>query len=108
MSSNGLYPALSGAVAESRNLELVASNLANASTSSFRAQRLGFREVLSSAQGRPEQRFVQIEQTVLDTSQGPVRFTGQATDLALEGPGFLVVQTKAGQRYLRGGSLKRT
>lgn len=108
MSSNGLYPALSGAVAQSHNLEAVASNLANASTAAFRAQRLGFREVLAKTQGRGEQRFVQVAQSVLDTTPGPVRFTGQQTDLALEGPGFLAVQTQAGERYLRGGSLKRT
>jgi flagellar basal-body rod protein FlgF len=107
MSSSGIYPALSGAVAESRALEVVASNLANASTSSFRAQRLGFREVLARSQGRGEQRFVQVADAVLDMTPGPVRFTGQSTDLALEGPGFLVVQTPAGQRFLRGGSLKR-
>jgi len=105
--SSGIYPALSGAVAENRALDAVASNLANATTSAFRAQRLGFREALSQAQRRGEQRFVQVAQASLDVTPGPVRYTGQPTDLALEGPGFLAVQTPGGARYARGGSLKR-
>ncbi|MCS6912309.1 MAG: flagellar hook basal-body protein [Myxococcales bacterium] len=107
MSATGLYSALSGAVAEGQALEAVAANLANASTTAFRAQRLGFREVLVRTQGRKEQRFVQTSTITLDTTPGPVRFTGQSTDVALEGPGFLAVQTPAGPRYVRGGSMMR-
>src|SRR5262245_31773993 len=107
MANRGIYPALSGAMAEGRALEAVSANLANASTASFRGQRLTFREALGQARGRGDLRYVRTAEPVLDTSPGPMRFTGQATDVGLSGPGFLVVGAPGGPRYVRGGALVR-
>jgi flagellar basal-body rod protein FlgF len=41
-----------------------------------------------------------------DFSAGSIRQTGNPLDVALNGEGFLVVQTPAGERYTRAGSLK--
>lgn len=108
MSNSGIYPALSGASAGSQALDVLANNVANSNTLGFRAQRVGFREALSQARTKlGDQRFVQLAQTRPDTSAGPLRPTGSGSDLALGGPGFLVAQTAAGPRYLRGASLVR-
>jgi flagellar basal body rod protein FlgG len=116
MAARGIYPALSGAMAESRALEAVSSNLSNLGTSSFRGQRVSFRETLAQAQGaqaqnraqaRGDLRFVRVAEPIYDVSPGPVRQTGQPGDVALAGPGFLGVQTPAGLRYVRGGTLTR-
>jgi flagellar basal-body rod protein FlgF len=40
-----------------------------------------------------------------DFSPGPIRETGRSLDVALDGDGFLVVQTTRGERYTRQGSL---
>jgi flagellar basal-body rod protein FlgF len=40
-----------------------------------------------------------------DFSPGPIRETGRSLDVALDGDGFLVVQTARGERYTRQGSL---
>ena len=40
-----------------------------------------------------------------DYSAGAIRQTGNPLDVALNGPGFLVVQTAQGERYTRAGSL---
>ncbi len=79
MSQSGIYPALSGAAAESRNLEVVANNLANAASSSFRGLRVGFKEVLSRAQrvrASAESRFVQLGEYTSDVTPGTMRHTG--------------------------------
>ena len=44
--SDGLYVAMSGAVAQERALDVAANNVANANTSGFRAERVTFEEVL--------------------------------------------------------------
>ena len=53
---NGIYNAVSGAVAQTRVIEVVANNLANISTAGFKADRISFAEVLSKAskQGIPD------------------------------------------------------
>lgn len=110
MSSNGIYPALSGAVAQSQALDNVSNNLANVSTTGFRAQRLNFREVLSRAQparAKNDQRFVQIGTAQSDPAPGLVRPTEQPGDVALSGPGLLAVRTPAGERYVRSATLSR-
>jgi flagellar basal body rod protein FlgG len=42
----------------------------------------------------------------LDLSQGAFRQTSRSLDVALDGPGFLVVRTANGERLTRGGSLR--
>jgi flagellar basal body rod protein FlgG len=40
-----------------------------------------------------------------DTRSGVLQQTGAGADIALDGPGYLMVQTAGGQRLLRGGSM---
>jgi flagellar basal body rod protein FlgG len=47
----------------------------------------------------------QISKTTIDMSQGPLESTGDPLDVALQGPGFLTVQTAQGTRYTRDGQL---
>jgi flagellar basal-body rod protein FlgF len=70
-----------------RRLEVVANNLANASTDGFKAERT-FAHLLDAAQGAP------TLLTRSDVGQGVLRDTGAPLDLA-----------PAGERWVRGGSL---
>jgi flagellar basal body rod protein FlgG len=47
-----------------------------------------------------------ITNTMADHASGELRQTGRALDVALDGDGFLVVQTGRGERYTRAGALK--
>ena len=42
----------------------------------------------------------------MDLGQGPIQQTGSPLDVAVEGNGFLVVQTPRGERYTRNGGLQ--
>lgn len=106
--SDGIYSALSGAVAQARNLDVVANNVANAATTGFRADRMAFQEELARADNgarNPEQlRFVGIGEVRMDTSPGALRETGNTLDLALDGAGWFSVAAPQGERFTRAGA----
>jgi flagellar basal-body rod protein FlgF len=111
---SGFYAATTGLVARSQALDTAASNLANAQTPGFRAEREYFRAVLLG----PDSTDSQLGETVNDygllggdrisLAQGALQTTGNPLDLALEGPGFFAVDTKNGVRYTRNGSFHRS
>jgi flagellar basal body rod protein FlgG len=77
--------------------ENLANNLANAPTDGFKGDLMFGQLVGDSLAPTPLQ--------ALDLSQGSLRETGGLYDFALEGQGFLVVQTEAGERLVRGGAM---
>ncbi|HPF62191.1 MAG: flagellar hook-basal body complex protein [Gemmatimonadetes bacterium] len=81
----------------SRQQEVVANNLANASSEGFKADRM---TAQSFDQVWPEALMS------LDLRQGTVRDTARPWDLALESEGFLVVNTPDGERLTRGGGFE--
>jgi flagellar basal-body rod protein FlgF len=95
--------------------EVLANNLANASTAGFKrddllwasapatAERLASPALLA-APGVPLPAGPPVMVQWTDFSQGPIRETGRPLDVALNGPGFFVVETPAGPRYTRAGS----
>ncbi len=105
--ADGIYAALSGACAQARALDVVANNLANATTTGFKQERLSFREALAGAvaQGDVTHRQVRTEGGGPDLRPGVVRHTGNPLDVALLGAGFFVVQTQDGERLTRSGAL---
>ncbi|MEM7446649.1 MAG: flagellar basal-body rod protein FlgF [Myxococcota bacterium] len=108
--SDGIYSALSGAIAQERNLSVVANNVANAGTTGFRADRVAFRETLAGASGDPDVvqplRYVGVAEVGIDAAPGTLESTGAPLDLALQGEGLFALQTNAGVRYTRAGSFR--
>lgn len=108
--SDGIYVALSGAVAQQRSLDVVANNVANANTTGFRADRVAFAESMSQAQGPTNQgapnplRQVGVVEIRYDHSEGTVQRTDNPFDLAISGDGWFTVETPRGERYTRAGS----
>ncbi len=104
---DGIYVALSGAIAQSMNLETTAANLANASTDGYQRARPVFREELTRAgtQSSPGLRYTSVASTNLDTTRGPLRATGKPLDFAMPEGTYLAVSTPRGERYTRAGSL---
>lgn len=107
---NTLLVGLSRQVALARELEVVANNIANVNTTGFKADGSVFEEFLNS-NARADQTgnrvsFVRDRGTWHDLSSGPVEKTGSPLDVAIDGKGFLVVQTPRGERYTRNGSMQ--
>jgi flagellar basal-body rod protein FlgF len=110
---SGYYAACAGLRARSQALELMASNLANAQTSGYRSESTTFQSILAakapsslSPLNRAVNDFGVLGNSVLDAAPGNLEQTGGALDLALEGPGFFVVQKGADVLYTRNGGFR--
>src|SRR6476661_8634107 len=110
---NAVLVGLSRQVALHRELEVVANNIANLNTTGFKSDGALFEQYLmpvardngfTGADSRLH--FVQDRATWLDLGQGPIQQTGSPLDVAIDGKGFLVVQTPRGERYTRNGALQ--
>ncbi len=102
--SNSIFIALSRQSALQRELDIVANNLANVNTPSYKAERLVFREFLVDTQPRaPGLSYVQDVGQYRVQDEGPIRQTGNPLDVAISGDGYFVVGTDLGDRYTRHG-----
>ena len=90
---------LSGLAAESDALNVIANNLANLNTDGYKNQNLAFSDIFNqmasmSGNGDPIQMGsgVQVGALVSNYGDGTVNSTGIASNMALQGNGFFVVQ----------------
>ncbi len=102
-----IYTAMAGAKALAQRLETVSNNLANVSTSGFRADLAAFRAVPVRSDGTATTRVSTIEaSTGFDAAAGPMQQTGRNLDVAVTGRGWIAVRTPAGdEAYTRNGAL---
>src|ERR1044072_5110200 len=110
---NASLVGLSRQMALSRELDVVANNIANINTSGYKSDSTVFQEFLMPGVRASEFRgadrtvsFVHDRATWTDFSQGPVQPTGNPLDVAISGDAFLTVQTPRGERYTRNGALQ--
>lgn len=113
-----IFTGVTGLLAFQRRLDVVASNIANVNTTGYRASRVLFQDLFSQTlQGAraPSGNFggsnpmqvglgVRVGQIDVDHSQGSLQTTGVASDLAIQGAGFFVLNTGTGNLYTRDGS----
>jgi flagellar basal-body rod protein FlgF len=102
-----IYTAASGAKHIMEKQATTSNNLANVSTTGFRAQLDTFRAVPVQGDGMPTRAFV-VDNTVgADFSAGALQATGRALDVAVKGKGWLAVQMPDGsESYTRNGALE--
>ena len=99
--------ALSRLVAQQRATDVTATNLANAATPGFHAERLVFSDwLVKTPGGAPGSTlaFTQDRATYRDSQTGPLQHTGNPLDLAIGGDGYFSVQTPNGVRLTRAGN----
>ncbi|MCC6535471.1 MAG: flagellar basal body rod protein FlgF [Burkholderiales bacterium] len=101
-----IYVSMTGARHALEAQASVAHNLANATSSGFRAQLNALRAVHLFGEGLPTRAYV-VDSTVgTDFRPGTVQQTGRALDVAIMGRGFLAVQLPDGsEAYTRAGGL---
>ena len=101
-----IYVAMTGAKHLMHREAVTANNLANATTTGFRADLEAFRALPAvGGKGLPTRAFV-VESSVGQNLQpGILQRTGRTLDVAVQGQGWLVVQTSQGEAMTRAGSL---
>ncbi|MFZ6767242.1 flagellar basal-body rod protein FlgF [Undibacterium sp. Di26W] len=102
-----VYTAMTGAKHILEQQATTSNNLANVTTTGFRAQLDSFRAVPVLGDGLPTRAFV-VDSTVgTDFSTGSMQVTGRELDVAVQGKGWLAVEKPDGsEAYTRHGSLK--
>lgn len=122
-----LWVPLSGAIAQQRNVETIANNVANVNTPGFKRDQVVFKEYLAALEKGGDQQgvdlpqkewkpedfyrsynaedsFVKVDGSYTVHEQGQLAQTGNFFDNALSGPGFYEVLTPNGVRFSRNGA----
>lgn len=103
---NTVYIALSQQTALRRQLQVIANNLANMNTPAYKNESLVFERYLMPAGVGHTLSYVEDYGVVRNESEGPLQKTGNPLDVAIDGPGYLTVQTPNGVQYTRDGHLQ--
>ena len=102
-----LYIAMSGAKQNMQALSVNANNLANAKTTGFKADLANARSMQAFGEGMPTRVFSMTERSGQNFDSGAFLTTGRDLDLAIQGQGWMAVQTQDGsEAYTRNGQLK--
>lgn len=104
-----VYTAMTGASHILQQQAAVSENLANNNTPGFRAAINTFRYVPLEGDGLPTRVFVVDSTAGADFTPGAMQPTGRDLDIAIDGKGWIAVQTPDGQEaYTRNGSFQTT
>jgi flagellar hook protein FlgE len=116
--SYALSSGVTGLQAHQQMLDVAGNNIANVNTTSFKASRTGFAELLSQTLAQASQPTDQVGGTnpqqmgsgvgvvsiTPNMTQGSIVNTGNPLDMALEGEGYFVVSSGEQQLYTRAGA----
>ncbi len=102
-----VYLAMTGAKQVEYAQAINSNNLANASTTGFRADLHAFSSVPIQGPGVDSRVNAVVDSYGTDLTTGPVASTGRALDVAIEGDGYIAVQAPDGtEAYTRAGDLR--
>ena len=102
--SNPIYTSLTRQSGLMREMQAVANNIANISTTGFRREGVVFSEhVRRLDDAVPSLSMAHGTARHVDLAQGDVTRTGGDFDLAIQGEGFFLVETPDGERLTRAG-----
>jgi len=116
--NGAFYIGATGLEAQQRALDVVANNIANINTPSYKRSETRFSEMIAPRDAQagadgatldalPSLAGVAVADSQRVFSQGDLKQTGQALDLAIQGQGFIELMGPGGQTMLwRGGGLK--
>ena len=103
---------LSGLAAQSKNLDVIGNNVANASTYGFKGSQAVFADVYAASLqggGNPGQNVgigVKTEQVAQEFSQGNISSQSNPLDMAINGGGFFRLSTNGTISYSRNGQFQ--
>lgn len=101
-----IYVAMTGARENMYAQQIHANNLANATTTGFKTDMEQARSMRAFGEGHPSRVYSMSERPATDTTSGTLMETGRDLDVAINGSGWIAVQTGPDrERYTRGGEL---
>lgn len=101
-----IYLAMNGASQIVQAQAIATNNLANISTTGFKADLAQFRSMPVFGPGDPSRVYAMTESPGVDVSNGPIDQTGRSLDMAVKGSGWIAVQAADGsEAYTRAGDL---
>ena len=120
-STTALFTGLSGLISNSRRLDVIGNNISNVNTTAFKSNRMQFTPTFSrnftlgTAPGtntggtNPGQigLGVTVAGTQRNFNNGAIGATGVATDVAIEGDGFFIVDVAGTRHFTRAGNFVR-
>ncbi|MFM7052201.1 MAG: flagellar hook protein FlgE [Planctomycetota bacterium] len=120
-STTALFTGLSGLISNSRRLDVIGNNIANVNTTAFKSNRMQFTPTFSrnfslgtapgGATGGTNPGQIGLGVTVAGTQRnfnnGAIGATGVATDVAIEGDGFFIVDVAGTRHFTRAGNFVR-
>jgi len=88
-----------------REMQIIANNIANASTGGFRSENMVFSEYISDLDGTaPSLSMAAGNARFASSMQGGVEQTDGTFDFAIQGDGFFLIETPEGDALTRAGS----
>lgn len=100
----GLYVAISAQVAIDRRMTTIAANIANQNTPGYRAEEIQFSSLVSKAGANPVA-FVSQGQSFISRRPGVPIKTESPFDVAIQGHGWLALQSPDGTVYTKDGRM---
>ncbi|MFK8067020.1 MAG: flagellar basal-body rod protein FlgF [Gammaproteobacteria bacterium] len=102
-----LYLAMSGAKQTMNAQAIATNNLANVNTTGFKADLAAARSMPVFGDGHASRVYAMTERPGIDYGQGSAQYTGNDLDFAINGNGFIAVQSADGsEAYTRRGDMK--
>lgn len=102
--------AISGMAAATSELNVIGNNIANSSTTGFKASRAEFADVYATSvlgvSAKAIGKGVTLSAVTQEFSQGNIDFTSNSLDLAINGDGFYVLSDDGAQSFTRAGSFQ--
>ncbi|MFN4154134.1 MAG: flagellar hook-basal body complex protein [Paracoccaceae bacterium] len=87
-----------------REMQVIANNIANASTNGFRREGVVFSEYIARLEGEPSLSMAYGNARHVDLGQAGLSQTGGTFDLGLQGEGFFLIATPDGEQLTRAGA----
>jgi flagellar basal-body rod protein FlgF len=100
---NAIYTSLTRQSGLMREMNVVANNIANLSTTGFRREGVIFAEHVRRLDKEPSLSMARASARLVDLSQGDIAQTGGQFDFAIRGEGFFLIETPDGERLTRAG-----
>ncbi|MAN67815.1 flagellar hook-basal body complex protein [Hyphomonas sp.] len=105
--SNAIYASLTRQDGLLREMQVIANNMANSSTTGFKSNHAIFAEhIAATGDESGSLSMGSLAGHNFDLSQGAMKHTGGQFDLAIHGEGFFVLDTPAGERLTRAGAFQ--